>query len=335
MYIPSKIYPLSLLKCIGITFVVINHTSGLGPNLHGGLNILAYITGFLFFSMLSQSCLKVTVSSFLKLTFKMLILSSAIVMFTYLLKKLFDYPIRTSFFLEFFHLNNFFTVKRIASFPVWYVHCIAQIALILFLISTIKPSFILKETSLFKVWIICFFVTVIPIIIVENFDILHLKNKTPDFILAYMFQGLILYKSTTTRILLCTIICYLMFSINTYLMYIQFDYFENGISKFILSQIFFLIISYKASFTFGRCINFVIYIISTNVLGIFFIHNYLISICKHTLSRFNINVYEIWYITCIPILVFSVIFSFIIVILFKSLCSYYSLYTISKKLKFM
>ena len=98
MYIPSKIYPLSLLKCIGITFVVINHTSGLGPNLHGGLNILAYITGFLFFSMLSQSCLKVTVSSFLKLTFKMLILSSAIVMFTYLLKKLFDYPIRTSFF---------------------------------------------------------------------------------------------------------------------------------------------------------------------------------------------------------------------------------------------
>lgn len=335
MYTPSRIYPLSLLKCIGITFIVINHTSGLGPNLHGGLNILAYITGFLFFSMLSQSCMKVTVSSFLKLTFKMLIISSAIIMLTYLLKKLFDYPIRTSFFLEFFHLNNFFIGKRISTFPVWYVHCIAQIALILYVIATIKPSFVLKEISLSKIWIICFILTIVPIIIVENFEILHLKNKTPDFVLAYMIQGLILYKSKTTSNLLCIIICYLMFSVNTYLMYILFDYFENGTSKFILSQIFFLIISHKSSFTFGRYINFIIYIISTNVLGIFFIHNYLISIFRHMLSRFDINVYEVWYITCIPILVLSVIFSFTIVILFKTFCAYYNLYITSKELKLM
>lgn len=333
MYIPSKIYPLSLLKCIGITFIVINHTSGLGPNLHGGLNILAYITGFLFFSMLSQSCLKVTVSSFLKLTFKMLIISSIIIAITYLFKKLLGLPIRTSFYLEFFHLNNFFTSKRIASFPVWYVHCIVQIALILFLISTIKPSFILKETSLFKVWIICFIVSILPIIIVEKFELLHLKNKTPDFILAYMFQGLILYKSTTTRILLCTIIYYLMFSINTYLMYIQFDYFENGISKFILSQIFFIIIIYKGSFSISRYINFSIHIVSTNVLGIFFIHNYVITFFRKTLNFFNLNVYESWYFMWLPVLVFSTIISFAIVIIFKTFYDYYNLYYIGRRLK--
>ena len=330
---PSKIYPLSLLKCIGITFIVINHASGLGPNLHGGLNILAYITGFLFFSMLSQSCLKVTVSSFLKLTFKMLIISSIIIAFTYLFKKLLGFPIRTSFILEFFHLNNFFTSKRISSFPVWYVHCIVQIAILLFVISTIKPSFVLKEKRLFTIFIICFVTTIIPIIIVENFDILHLKNKTPDYILAYMIQGLILYKSTTTRVLLYSIICYLMFSINTYIMYIQFDYLENGISRFILSQIFFFIISHKGSFNFGRYINFFIHIISTNVLGVFFIHNFLITFGRHTLFMFDVNIYEIWYVIWFPILILSIIFSFTIIIIFRTFADYYNLYFISRRLK--
>lgn len=324
--------PLHVVRSFAILLVVINHTSALGPDLHGGMNLLVILSGYSFALVFKASSWSNAVNSYVQMAIKLLIISLILAIVTITIKLMLGFNLKGNAYLELAHISNLFYTARNVSYPIWFVQCTVQFSILLIIITyvlKIIPKY--AELNPLVGVVILTFMIILPSVSYNAFELYYLKGKTPDVYLSYFAIGIILYFVKMEENKNHKVFGFLYLSMLIMVIFVIFDIDEYGIKRYTTTQIALILIVFLSHLRSTQMIHYFVSFLSINAIGIFFTHNYVITLFRVVLDAYlNVSLFDYWYAFLPLILVFIYIFLVALFIIYDSLKLIWMKFKISK-----